>query len=226
MKSLLFGVLLPFSIALHAATVSITVDAPTYPDRHVLLYRYMDAFTLRTERIAEGRTDASGHVVLTADVQGTERVLLRIGEVGADLFLRAGHYHVKMPAPGPNEVRTISGTARVDPVFIDLDPLDVNALVSDLNERLDAFLAEDLATDQNAGMEAVAKARNDSQEISDETKKKVIEAAKRFKYTLNPDAISLGNKKSKAIAVVMPEVADNFFCLAINGIESVAEKKN
>jgi hypothetical protein len=172
MKRLLLAVLLPLHPALHAAQVEITLDAPSYPDRHVLLYHYLDAFTLRTERIAEGRTDSNGQVVLTADVQGTERALLRVDGVGADLFLRPGTYHVKMPAPDPDEVRTISGTTRVDLVFIDLDPLDVNALVSDLNGRLDAFLAEDLATDQDAGMEAVAKARNGSGALVPDTAKK------------------------------------------------------
>ncbi len=39
--------------------------------------------------------------------------------------------------------------------FLDLDPLDINALTTDVNERIDAFVAEDLATDEVAGMQAV-----------------------------------------------------------------------
>ena len=70
----------------------------------------------------------------------------------------------------------------------------------------------------------VSKALSDSHEISDQTKKKVLEAASRLNYTINPYASSLRNKKSKTIAVILPEVADNFFSLAINGIQSVAEK--
>jgi LacI family transcriptional regulator len=42
---------------------------------------------------------------------------------------------------------------------------------------------------------------------------------------LNPYASSLRNKRSKTIALILPEVADNYFSLAINGIQSVAEKK-
>ncbi len=160
MKILLLGILLPFGLALSAAPVSILVHAPTYPDQQVVLYRYMDAFTLRKEPIAHGRTDAKGTVTLNAEVEGTERALLRIGDVGADLFLRAGSYHVQMPAPRAGQAIPISGTARADLVFLDLEHLDVNAMVSDLNERLDAFVAEGLATDQEAGMEAVAKERS------------------------------------------------------------------
>lgn len=160
MRYFLLVALFPFSMLLNAATVQVHMEAPSYPGQRVTLYRYMDPFTRRLEPIANGYADTKGHVLLTAEVEGTQKALLLIGTVGADLWLRAGSYHVQMPPPKPDQVRTISGTARVDLTFIDLDPLDVNALISDLNGRLDAFLAENLATDQDAGMEAVAKARS------------------------------------------------------------------
>lgn len=172
MRLLLILSLLAAGPAFAAAPVTITLDAPAYAGRQVLLYRYMDPFTLRLERIATGRADAKGHVELTAQVEGTERALLRIGKVGADLFLRAGRYHVQMPPPNKHEARSISGNTRVDLTFPELAPLDVNALVSDLNTRLDAFLAEDLATDQDAGMEAVAKARSGSATMVPDTARK------------------------------------------------------
>ena len=84
---------------------------------------------------------------------------------------------------------------------------------------------KELAKVLKVSVATVSKALSDSHEISDTTKKKVLEAAAHFNYTLNPYASSLRNKKSKTIAVVLPEVADNFFSLAINGIQSVAEKK-
>lgn len=84
---------------------------------------------------------------------------------------------------------------------------------------------KELAKDLKVSIATVSKALSDSHEISDATKKKVLEAASRLNYTLNPYASSLRNKKSKTFAVVLPEVADNFFSLAINGIQSVAEKK-
>jgi LacI family transcriptional regulator len=54
---------------------------------------------------------------------------------------------------------------------------------------------------------------------------RVQELAGRLNYIPNAYAGSLRRKKSKTIAVVVPEVADSFFSLAINGIESVAEEK-
>lgn len=71
----------------------------------------------------------------------------------------------------------------------------------------------------------VSKALRDSHEIGDETKKKVLELAAKLNYSPNPYASSLRKKKSKTIAVVLPEVADSFFSRIINGIQSVAEKK-
>ena len=84
---------------------------------------------------------------------------------------------------------------------------------------------KELAKALNVSVATVSKALSDSHEISEQTKTKVLETAARLNYTLNPYASSLRNKKSKTIAVILPEVADNFFSLAINGIQSVAEKK-
>src|SRR5205085_228054 len=53
----------------------------------------------------------------------------------------------------------------------------------------------------------------------------VLALAHRLNYVPNPYASSLRKRVSKTIAVVLPEVADSFFSLAINGIESVAQEK-
>ena len=84
---------------------------------------------------------------------------------------------------------------------------------------------KELAKELNVSVATVSKALRDSHEISEQTKKTILEAASRLNYTMNPYASSLRNKKSKTIAVILPEVADNFFSLAINGIQSVAERK-
>ena len=71
----------------------------------------------------------------------------------------------------------------------------------------------------------VSKALADSHEISEPTKKRVLEMAAALNYTPNPYASSLRRKKSKTIAVILPEVADSFFSQAINGIEAIAQDK-
>ncbi|MFT4156106.1 LacI family DNA-binding transcriptional regulator [Parafilimonas sp.] len=83
----------------------------------------------------------------------------------------------------------------------------------------------ELAKSLGLSASTVSKALKDSYEISNATKQKVLEAAERLDYTPNPYASSLRKKRSKTIAVIMPEVADNFFSLAINGIQSIAKTK-
>ena len=84
---------------------------------------------------------------------------------------------------------------------------------------------QQLAGKLNLSIATVSKALRDSHEISAETKKRVLQLAEELHFTPNPYASSLRRKRSKTIAVVLPEVADNFFSLAINGIQSVAETK-
>ncbi len=85
---------------------------------------------------------------------------------------------------------------------------------------------KELARQLNLSIATVSKALRDSHEISTKTKAFVLEAATRLHYTPNPYASSLRRKKSKTIAVIIPEVADSFFSLAINGIQSIAELKD
>jgi LacI family transcriptional regulator len=77
----------------------------------------------------------------------------------------------------------------------------------------------------NLSISTVSKALSDSTEISAATKKKVQLKAKQLNYYANPFASNLRNKKSKTIAVIIPEIANNFFSLAINGAESFAQEK-
>ena len=83
----------------------------------------------------------------------------------------------------------------------------------------------ELAKELNLSVSTISKALNDSHEISEETKRRVLETAARLNYIPNPYASSLRGRKSKNIGVIIPEVADSFFSLAINGIESVAKEK-
>jgi LacI family transcriptional regulator len=71
----------------------------------------------------------------------------------------------------------------------------------------------------------VSKALRDSYDISKETKEKVIKLARELNYQPNPHASSLRRHSSKTIAVIIPEIANNYFTLVIDGIESVVQEK-
>jgi len=77
----------------------------------------------------------------------------------------------------------------------------------------------------NLSPSTISKALRDSYDISKETKARVIALADELNYQPNPHASSLRRHRSKIIAVVIPEIANNFFTLAVNGIESIAQEK-
>lgn len=83
-----------------------------------------------------------------------------------------------------------------------------------------------LAKELNLSIATVSRALQDSYMVNEETKQRVLELAKKANYRANPYASSLRRQKSKTIAVVIPEIANNFFSLAINGIDEVAQKNN
>ncbi|MEI6948089.1 LacI family DNA-binding transcriptional regulator [Paraflavisolibacter sp. H34] len=83
----------------------------------------------------------------------------------------------------------------------------------------------ELAKKLDLSISSVSKALSGSHEISAETRARVAAMARELNYKPNPYARSLRRKKSNTIAVVIPEVADSFFSLALKGIESVANDK-
>jgi LacI family transcriptional regulator len=82
-----------------------------------------------------------------------------------------------------------------------------------------------LAKALDLSISTVSKALRDSHEISAQTKDRVLAKARELNYEVNPFASSLRKQKSKTIAVVIPEVVNDFFGPVINGIESIAQEK-
>ncbi len=88
--------------------------------------------------------------------------------------------------------------------------------------RFDNVTIKDIAKALNFSTSTVSRALRGSYEISTETKKLVLEYAEKINYRPNPIALSLKERKSRAIGVVVSEIANTFFSEAINGIESIA----
>jgi LacI family transcriptional regulator len=86
----------------------------------------------------------------------------------------------------------------------------------------EAITIKDIAKALGLSTSTVSRALRGSYEISSETKRMVIEYAEQFNYRPNPIALSLKERRSRSIGVVVCEIANNFFSQAINGIESIA----
>ena len=88
--------------------------------------------------------------------------------------------------------------------------------------KFDSVTIKDIAKELNLSTSTVSRALRGSHEISGETKKLVLELAEKMNYRPNPIALSLKERRSRAIGVVVSEIANNYFSQAINGIESIA----
>ncbi len=81
---------------------------------------------------------------------------------------------------------------------------------------------KDIAKALNLSTSTVSRALRGSHEINTETKRLVLEYAEKLNYRPNPIALSLKESRSRAIGVIVPEIDNNFFSQAINGIEAIA----
>lgn len=88
--------------------------------------------------------------------------------------------------------------------------------------KFEAVTIKDIAKALGLSTSTVSRALRDSYEISPETKKLVLEYAQKINYQPNPIALSLKERRSHSIGVIVCEIANSFFSQAINGIESIA----
>jgi LacI family transcriptional regulator len=81
---------------------------------------------------------------------------------------------------------------------------------------------KDIARELNISPSTVSRALKDHPDISVDTKKAVNALAEKLNYQPNIVALSLRQKKTNTIGVIIPEVVHFFFSTVISGIEDVA----
>jgi LacI family transcriptional regulator len=82
---------------------------------------------------------------------------------------------------------------------------------------------KELAQALNLSTSTVSRAFRDKNDINPQTKQFILDKAKELGYYPNIYASNLRGSKSRTLAVIMPELANNFFSLAVKGIEKVAQ---
>jgi LacI family transcriptional regulator len=82
-----------------------------------------------------------------------------------------------------------------------------------------------ISKELDVSISTVSKALKNSTEISLETREKVQAFAKLYNYRPNNIALSLKNRKTKNIGVIIPEIVHHFFASVISGIEQEANEK-
>ena len=81
-----------------------------------------------------------------------------------------------------------------------------------------------IAKELGVSISTVSKALKNSEEISRDTKERVQAFAKLYNYKPNNVAISLKNKRTKNIGVIIPDIVHHFFTTVFRGIEQYADK--
>lgn len=82
-----------------------------------------------------------------------------------------------------------------------------------------------IARELDVSISTVSKALKNSEEIGRDTKDKIQAFAKLYNYKPNNIAISLKNKRTRNIGVIIPEIVHHFFTTVFRGIEQYANAK-
>lgn len=83
---------------------------------------------------------------------------------------------------------------------------------------------KDIAKILGISVSTVSRALKDHPDISVETKREVQALAKKLNYSPNVIALSLRNKKTFLIGVIIPEIIHHFFSCVISGVEQIANQ--
>ena len=90
---------------------------------------------------------------------------------------------------------------------------------------MDSVNIKILAEKLDLSTSTISRAFRGNSDISKGTKDRILALAKELNYIPNHHASNLREQKSHTIAVVVPEIANNFFSQNIKGIEQVARSK-
>jgi LacI family transcriptional regulator len=82
-----------------------------------------------------------------------------------------------------------------------------------------------IAKELKLSTSTISRAFNGSSDINKDTRERILAFAREHNFLPNHYASNLRDRKSKTLAVIVPEIVNEFFANAINGIEEVARKK-
>jgi DNA-binding LacI/PurR family transcriptional regulator len=83
---------------------------------------------------------------------------------------------------------------------------------------------KDIARILNISTSTVSRALTGQTNISTKTKKEILELAERLDYEPNSIALSLKQRRTNIIGVIIPETENKFYAKAISGIQQIATK--
>jgi DNA-binding LacI/PurR family transcriptional regulator len=88
--------------------------------------------------------------------------------------------------------------------------------------KIHQITIKDIARELGVSISTVSRALKDHPDISPQTKQQVRDLVEKMKYKPNAIALSLRNRRTNIIGVVVPEIVHHFFSSVISGIDEVA----
>lgn len=88
--------------------------------------------------------------------------------------------------------------------------------------KIHQITIKDIARELGVSVSTVSRALKDHPDISPQTKQLVRDMVDKMKYKPNAIALSLRNRRTNIIGVIVPEIVHHFFSSVISGIDEVA----
>lgn len=95
-----------------------------------------------------------------------------------------------------------------------------------MKKKYEAISIKDVAKEAGVSISTVSNALNNARYVKEETKKRINEVAERLKYAPNIIARGLKTKSTNTVAVIVPDISNQFFAQVIRGVEEIARLRN
>jgi len=95
-----------------------------------------------------------------------------------------------------------------------------------MRKKIKRSSIKDVAREAGVSISTVSSVINKNKFVSEEREKRVLDAIKELKYRPNIIARGLRIKSTRAVGVILPDIAQPFFAQVIRGMEETARKRN
>ncbi|MES0341676.1 MAG: LacI family DNA-binding transcriptional regulator, partial [Candidatus Humimicrobiaceae bacterium] len=95
-----------------------------------------------------------------------------------------------------------------------------------MKKKIKRSSIKDVAKEAGVSISTVSSVINKNKFVSEEREKRVLDAIKKLKYKPNIIARGLRTKSTRAVGVILPDIAQPFFAQVIRGMEEAARTRN
>ncbi len=93
-------------------------------------------------------------------------------------------------------------------------------------EKFKPYKMKDIAKMAGVSIASVSNAINNSRNVKEDTKKKILKIVQELNYKPNLNASSLKTKHNKVVSIIMPDISNPVFAQHIEGIEEVVRNSD